>query len=61
LQLRVALEELLARTQRFELAGEIVATRCPEVGARSVPLRLVARRRSRARASSGPSWSVSWT
>lgn len=42
LQLRVALEELLARTRSFELAGEVVPTRCPEIGARSVPLRLVA-------------------
>ena len=41
LQLRVALEELLARTRHFELAGEIVPTRCPEIGARSVPLHLV--------------------
>jgi cytochrome P450 len=41
LQLRIALEELLARTHSFELAGEVVPTRCPEIGARSVPLRLV--------------------
>jgi cytochrome P450 len=42
LQLRIALEELLARTRGFELAGEVVPTRCPEIGARSVPLRFVA-------------------
>jgi cytochrome P450 len=40
LELRVALEELLARTSGFELNGEIVATRFPEIGALSVPLRL---------------------
>jgi cytochrome P450 len=39
MQLRVALEELLARTQGFDLAGEIKPTRCPEIGALSVPLR----------------------
>lgn len=39
MQLRVALEELLAATQRFELDGEIVMSRWPEIGALSVPLR----------------------
>jgi cytochrome P450 len=39
LQLRIALEELLACTEHFELAGEVVPTRCPEIGARAVPLR----------------------
>ncbi len=39
LQLRIALEELLARTTAFELNGEIKPTRCPEIGALSVPLR----------------------
>lgn len=39
LELKVALEELLARTKRFELSGEIKPTRCPEIGALSVPLR----------------------
>lgn len=39
MQLRVALEELLARTAAFELAGEPVATQFPEIGARSVPLK----------------------
>ncbi|HKU38302.1 MAG TPA: cytochrome P450 [Polyangiales bacterium] len=41
LQLRIALEELLAQTQRIELAGEVVPTRCPEIGALRVPLRFV--------------------
>jgi cytochrome P450 len=44
LELRVALEEMLARTQRFELDGEIVPTRFPEIGALSVPLKFQARR-----------------
>jgi hypothetical protein len=35
----VTLEELLARTRRFDLAGEPLQTRFPEIGARSVPLR----------------------
>jgi cytochrome P450 len=39
LELRVSLEELLERTKRFALAGEIVPTRFPEIGALSVPLR----------------------
>jgi cytochrome P450 len=39
MELRVTLEELLARTERFELAGDIVPTRFPEIGAMSVPLR----------------------
>lgn len=42
LELRVTLEELLARTRAIELAGEPVQTRYPEIGARSVPLRLLA-------------------
>lgn len=41
LQLRVALEELLARTRGFELAGEIVPTRMPEIGALHVPLKFL--------------------
>jgi cytochrome P450 len=41
LQLLIALEELLARTRSFELAGPVVPTRCPEIGAREVPLRFV--------------------
>jgi cytochrome P450 len=39
LQLQIALEELLGRTRSFALAGPIVPTRCPEIGAREVPLR----------------------
>jgi cytochrome P450 len=40
LQMRVALEELLAHTPRgFSLAGEIVPTRFPEIGALRVPLK----------------------
>ena len=39
-EMRVALEELLRHTPRgFELAGEIVPTRFPEIGALRVPLR----------------------
>lgn len=38
LQLRIALEELLARTRSFSLAGPVVPTRCPEIGALRVPL-----------------------
>ena len=39
LELVIALEELLARTRGFELCGEIVPTRMPEIGALHVPLR----------------------
>lgn len=39
MQLRVALEELLARTTSFTLAGEPVPVPYPEIGAISVPLR----------------------
>lgn len=39
MQLRVALEELLAQTKGFALAGDIKPTRFPEIGALSVPLR----------------------
>jgi cytochrome P450 len=42
LQLRLALEELLARTSAFELAGEITPTRMPEIGALHVPLKFAA-------------------
>jgi cytochrome P450 len=38
LQLRIALEELLARTRSFALGGDVVPTRCPEIGALRVPL-----------------------
>jgi len=41
LELRVALEELLARTNEFELDGEILPTRFPEIGALSVPLKFL--------------------
>jgi cytochrome P450 len=43
LELRVAFEELLARTSHFEINGPITTTLCPEIGALSVPLTLVAR------------------
>lgn len=39
MQLRVSIEELLARTKGFSLAGDIVPTRFPEIGALSVPVR----------------------
>lgn len=39
MQLRVALEELLAHTKGFALAGEVKPTRFPEIGALSVPIR----------------------
>jgi len=39
LELVVALEEMMARLPRFELAGEVVPTRFPEIGALKVPLR----------------------
>jgi cytochrome P450 len=41
LQLRIALEELLARTERFDLSGAIRPTRFPEIGALSAPLTFV--------------------
>ncbi|MEO6152552.1 MAG: cytochrome P450 [Croceibacterium sp.] len=39
LELKVALEELLAAAPSFSLAGEPVQTRFPEIGALSVPIR----------------------
>lgn len=39
MQLRVALEEILTATSRFELNGPVSVSRWPEVGALSVPLR----------------------
>jgi cytochrome P450 len=39
MQLIVALEDLLARTKGFDLAGEIIPTRFPEIGALSVPVK----------------------
>jgi cytochrome P450 len=41
-QLNIALEELLAQTQNFELCGEIKMSGMPELGPISVPLRLSA-------------------
>ena len=40
LELRVAMEELLGHTRQFELNGEVLATRMPEIGALSVPVKL---------------------
>ena len=40
LQMRVALEELLARTSHFALDGEPKQTRFPEIGAMAVPVTL---------------------
>ncbi|MGZ8335916.1 MAG: cytochrome P450 [Allosphingosinicella sp.] len=42
LELVIALEELLSRTKGFEVNGEIVPTRMPEIGALHVPLRFAA-------------------
>ena len=39
LELSVALEEILAKTKGFEVDGEVVPTRMPEIGALHVPLR----------------------
>ncbi|MBI5649318.1 MAG: cytochrome P450 [Chloroflexi bacterium] len=41
LQLRVALEELLARAPRFELDGEVIFNTWPEYGPKSLPIRFV--------------------
>jgi cytochrome P450 len=38
LELRIAMEELMARTSRFEVNGPIRPTRMPEIGALSVPM-----------------------
>ena len=38
MELRVALEELLAATNGFEVSGPVMPTRWPEIGALSVPL-----------------------
>jgi cytochrome P450 len=40
MELRIALEELLAGTSRFDLAGPVEMTRWPEFGPESVPMRL---------------------
>jgi cytochrome P450 len=45
MELRVALEEILASTEQFELSGPVKVTRFPEIGALSVPLTLRAVRR----------------
>lgn len=42
MEVRVMLEELLAATTGFDLAGEIAPARWPEIGAISVPLRFTA-------------------
>jgi cytochrome P450 len=39
LELVVALEEMMARLPQFDLAGEVVPTRFPEIGALRVPLK----------------------
>ena len=44
MELRVALEELLAATAGFELSGPVEMTRWPEFGPESVPLRLFGRK-----------------
>lgn len=41
LELRIALDELLSAAPGFELAGEPVQTRFPEIGALSVPIRFI--------------------
>ena len=43
LELRVALEEMLGRSSRFEVCGPITPTRMPELGVLSVRLRFTAR------------------
>ena len=40
LELRLALEQLLERTSRIELAGPVMPTRMPEIGALVVPVRI---------------------
>lgn len=40
LSMRIAVEELLARTTSFELDGELETTRMPEVGVQAVPLKV---------------------
>ncbi len=42
LELRIVFEELLARTRRFELNGEIEMARLPELGSSVTPLRFIA-------------------
>ncbi len=47
MELRVALEELLARTEKFELSGPVEMTRWPEFGPECVPLALTPSRSRR--------------
>jgi cytochrome P450 len=42
MEMRVMLDELLAATSKFEIDGPVVPARWPEIGAISVPLKLVA-------------------
>jgi cytochrome P450 len=44
LMLQIALEVLLARTERIELGGEVAMTRWPEWGTLTAPLRVIAAR-----------------
>jgi cytochrome P450 len=41
ISLRIALEQIVTRTERLEIDGPIESTRMPEVGAQSVPLRVI--------------------
>jgi cytochrome P450 len=43
LEFRIALRELLARTSRIELAGDVRMSGMPEVGPVYVPLKVAAR------------------
>ena len=43
LELRIALEELLARTSHFDVNGEVLVAKIPEIGALSVPLTIKGR------------------
>ena len=40
LELRIALEELLGRTSHFEVNGDVLVAKIPEIGALSVPLKI---------------------
>jgi cytochrome P450 len=44
LELRIALEEILARTSHFEVNGKILVAKIPEIGALSVPLKIEPRK-----------------
>ncbi|MGH9047744.1 MAG: cytochrome P450 [Acidimicrobiales bacterium] len=41
LSIRIAVEELVTRTRRIEIAGDIEPTRMPELGPQRVPMRLI--------------------